>query len=367
MNPLSLAIVNGESPSFSGGSLLSPQQDMGILRPEDRASIKRNAILQVAAHLLMAGGRSPNQQGTLANIGSALAGLDLPGAAQSAIRMRAVVDELNQRSNARDALKDIAKRYPVLPGATAEERYAQLTNIVTEAATIPGLEDWVGKMSNVLAQTRPEKAQRPRYTFRGDVLVNGKPHLFRINEDDPTDKTDLGPTAGNIGGLAGQVAGQRRVLADIAGDAIKELDKVGQTAPSLWEQVFASPLGQKLGGQAMLGEQRQLQNQAERQFSEAVLRFTTGAAAPETEVQRYLQLFSLRFGDKAATISRKMQAQRSLLASLQHLAERGEFDPNEAVRLLQQQSVGISGPTPVPASGESSGGGSYSPDNPFKP
>lgn len=145
----------------STDSILFPRQpSAGILTPEDRAMLKRNAILQVAASLLQAGGRSPNQRGTLANIGTALAGLDLPGAAQSALRMRAVTDELRERSNARDALKDISRRYPVLPGATPEERYQQLTNIVTEAATVPGLEDWVGKMSNVLAQTKPAKQGR---------------------------------------------------------------------------------------------------------------------------------------------------------------------------------------------------------------
>lgn len=187
MNPLSLAIVNGESPSFSGGSLLSPQQDMGILRPEDRASIKRNAILQVAAHLLMAGGRSPNQQGTLANIGSALAGLDLPGAAQSAIRMRAVVDELNQRSSARTALQDIVRRHPAMPGEDREQKFNRLTDIVTEAAGVPGMEDWVGKMSNVLAQLRPQQPKLVTRTAMVDkdgkvVLSGGTPAVVTFDQ-----------------------------------------------------------------------------------------------------------------------------------------------------------------------------------------
>lgn len=154
------AAVVASAPAKMDSILFPRQPSAGILTPDDQAMLKRNTLLQLAAGLLQAGGRSPNQRGTLANIGAALQGLDLPGATMSALRMRAAVDELNQRSNARTALQEIAARHPLLPGATREDRFNQLADMVQEAATVPGLEDWVGKMSNVLAQVRPPKQGR---------------------------------------------------------------------------------------------------------------------------------------------------------------------------------------------------------------
>lgn len=162
-------------------SILRPRQpSAGILTPEDQASIKRNALLHIAAGLLQAGGRSPNQRGTLANIGSVLEGIDLPGATMSALRMRAAVDKLNQESNARTALQDITARHPAMPGEDREQKFSRLTDIVTEAAAVPGLEDWIGKMSNVLAQLRPPKQGR---LIPSVEIVNGVPtRLFRDPE-----------------------------------------------------------------------------------------------------------------------------------------------------------------------------------------
>lgn len=147
--------------SGGGNSILFPRQpSAGILTPEDQAMIKRNTLLQIAAGLLQAGGRSPDQRGTLANIGAVLGGLDLPGAVQSAQRMRKAADDLTQRANARTALQEIAARHPAMPGEDREQKFNRLTDMVIEAATVPGLEDWIGKTSNVLAQLRPPKQGR---------------------------------------------------------------------------------------------------------------------------------------------------------------------------------------------------------------
>lgn len=163
-------------------SILFPRQpSAGILTPEDQAMIKRNTLLQVAAGLLQAGGRSPNQRGTLANIGSALAGIDLPGATQSALRMRAAVDELNERANARQAYADISRRNPVIPGENAEQRFNRISNIVSELIGVPGSEDLVGKLSNVLAQLKP--AKQGRLIRSVELDENGKPTaVFRDPE-----------------------------------------------------------------------------------------------------------------------------------------------------------------------------------------
>lgn len=163
-------------------NLLVPNQYAGILDPETSRQIGRRGLLDFGLNLLQAGGRSPLQRGTLANIGASLQNLDIPGAVQSAIRMRAVVDELNQRSSARDALKEIAKRHPMLPGASREDKYNQLVDMVTEASGVPGLEDWVGKMSNVLAQTRPQKQGRLIRSIERDETTGRPMVVFRDAE-----------------------------------------------------------------------------------------------------------------------------------------------------------------------------------------
>lgn len=168
--------------SGGGNSILFPRQpSAGILTPEDQAMIKRNTLLHIAAGLLMSGGRSPNQQGTLTNIGSALAGIDLPGATQSALRMRAAVDELNQRANARATLQEIVARHPPIVGENREQKFNRLTDMVIEAAGVPGLEDWIGKTSNVLAQLRPPREGRLIRSV--EVGTSGKPEVvFRDPE-----------------------------------------------------------------------------------------------------------------------------------------------------------------------------------------
>lgn len=181
-------VVEGRPPFADRlASLLVPQAYTGILAPEDQRQIGRRGLLDFGLNLLQAGGRSPAQRGTLANIGASLQNLDIPGAVQSAIRMRAVVDELNQRSSARDALKDIMARHPALPGEDREQKFNRLTDIVTEAAGVPGMEDWVGKMSNVLAQLRPQQQKLVTRTAMVDkdgkvTLTGGTPAVVTFDQ-----------------------------------------------------------------------------------------------------------------------------------------------------------------------------------------
>lgn len=208
--------------------LFPPQPSAGILTPDDRAILKRNAILQVAASLLQAGGRSPNQRGTLANVGAALAGLDLPGAMQSALRMRAVTDELQQRASARAALQDIVARHPAMPGEDRDQKFNRLTDIVIEAAGVPGLEDWIGKTSNVLAQLRPPRERSVLRTAMVDeqgnvVLQGGTPAIVPF---DPDTGEQLGPAR------AGAPPAPPALTYDETGNPVLVSRPVGGQAPT---------------------------------------------------------------------------------------------------------------------------------------
>lgn len=158
--------------SGGGNSILFPRQpSAGILTPEDQAAIKRNTLLHVAAALLQSGGRSPNQQGTLANIGSALAGIDLPGATQSAMRMRLITQEMQDRARVRQAYEDIGRKYPAMPGENAEQRFTRLSNIASELVAVPGSDDLIASLSRIMAQLREQRGETT------EVDVGDKVHL----------------------------------------------------------------------------------------------------------------------------------------------------------------------------------------------
>lgn len=132
--------------SGGGNSILFPRQpSAGILTPEDQAMVKRNILLHLAAGLLQSGGRSPNQQGTLANIGSALAGIDLPGATQSALRMRQVTQEMQDRARVRQTFEGLQAKY-----GNIADPIERMRAVLGELATMPEGQHLVGPLSNAL-------------------------------------------------------------------------------------------------------------------------------------------------------------------------------------------------------------------------
>lgn len=329
---------------------------LGLMSPEEGQAVGRQGLLQLGTNLLQAGGASPQQAGTLANIGRSIAGVDVNALTKQALTLQAY----RQQQAANQKIAEVTSRHPLKPGATPEEVYNTIAAMVPELIGIPGTEDYLGKLGNLLAQLRPQRELRSRYVFKNLSEGGGKWGYYRINQDDPDDRIRLSDGTPPTGqGLATQEQGRRQALAAMATNAISALDAVGQKPPTFWEELAGSALGQKVGGQAVLSEGRQIQNQANNQFTEAVLRFTTGAVAPEHELQNYLRTLTLRAFDKPGLVTRKANAQRTLLAALQRLAARGDpyapIDPNEAVLLLQQAAGSVvSGGA---ASGEGQSGG----------
>lgn len=314
---------------------------LGLMSPEEGQAVGRQGLLQLGANLLQAGGPQAQQGGTLANIGRSIAGVDVNDLAKQAMAFQAY----RQQQDANQRISTVAAANAPKDGESPTQTYERIARMVGQLAGTPGTEDLIGKLSNVLAQIRPQQEARARYIFKEleHPRGSGKYEIFRVNEDDPTDRISLGPGRTPLPFGSGATAGQREVLARMAGDALASLDEFGQTPPNLIEQALGSSLAQKVGGQALLGESRQLQNQASRQFAEAVLRFTTGAVAPAHELQEYLDLLTLRAGDKPALVTRKLSAQKTLLAALQALTRKGEVDPNEAASVLQAAAFSLTG------------------------
>jgi hypothetical protein len=89
---------------------------------------------------------------------------------------------------------------------------------------------------------------------------------------------------------------------------IKQLESKGFNPSSLQSQAALKIAGSPLNIAA--SPETQQYKQAQEQWAEAYLRFKTGAAATEGEVQRNIKTFFPQFGDKPAQIAQKADARR---------------------------------------------------------
>lgn len=242
------AASRGGSP---GGFLnrLFPVSDYGGLL--DPRAIQRQGLLALGTNLLQAGGRSPNQRGTLANIGSALQSVNIPDMVQTAMRMRAAQEQFTTQRDARAALDRIAKKYPPAEGETPDATYARVAKIVGELVGVPGTEDLIGKYSNVLAQLRPQREVRDRYVFKTIPEGNGRWGQYRVNVDDPTEQIRIGDaqppaTAEGQNLLREKAAAGARTAIESIDDAEKLL--VGDPTADVLPLGAALARGAKAGG-----------------------------------------------------------------------------------------------------------------------
>jgi len=89
---------------------------------------------------------------------------------------------------------------------------------------------------------------------------------------------------------------------------IKQLESKGFNPSSLQSQAALKVAGSAFNIAA--SPETQQYKQAQEQWAEAYLRFKTGAAATEGEVQRNIKTFFPQFGDKPAQIAQKADARR---------------------------------------------------------
>lgn len=104
-------------------------------------------------------------------------------------------------------------------------------------------------------------------------------------------------------------------------ETLETLLSTGRGVPTIGSQVMAR-LGRDAGNLMTSDEYRQMR-QAALMLSDAWLRYTSGAAVPETEVERFAQSFIPRAGDDAATLAQKKDSRAVLLNALKEGAGRG--------------------------------------------
>lgn len=99
-------------------------------------------------------------------------------------------------------------------------------------------------------------------------------------------------------------------------------------APSLVDRVKQS-VGMGVGNVVTSDQQRQV-TQAALQLSDMWLRYTSGANAPETEVQRFALTFTPLPGDDPTTLTQKRNARARILSALKGAAGRALVVPPDA-------------------------------------
>lgn len=312
-------------------SRLIPTDQYGdLLSPTDRSSIQRQGLLGLGAGILSQSGPG---SGPLQAFGKAYQGLNVNEMADHALKLQAYQRKLGEQA----AVAQVLAKHPASAG---DDPYTRLAAIANDLAGMPGTEDLVGKLAGVLSAIKPHaptNAERARWSFQ-TVMEGDKPVLYRINEDTGT-KYRVGIAKEGGGAKKGVSQQKAGALLRLAENALPTLQAA--KPPSIVETLAAHmPLGL---GQGALSEERQLSNQAGTQFSDAILRFTSGANTPEAEVQRYLGFITPRTGDKPAVIQRKISAQKAIIAALRTAAGKGDIDPDEAVGLIQSGANAIGG------------------------
>lgn len=133
-----------------------PDVTGGLLGAPDLATLRRQEILRLGASLLSLGGRQASQPGTLANIGTALGGMDLQGMAQNALRMKAYQQATTAEQQQRATLQAIAAKY-----ANIADPRERMVRIMGELALMPGMADMVGQLGKGLEATKVAPRREP--------------------------------------------------------------------------------------------------------------------------------------------------------------------------------------------------------------
>lgn len=132
-------------------------------------------------------------------------------------------------------------------------------------------------------------------------------------------------------------AGAFLLQAQDAVAVLNEMDASGKSVPSLREKIGAG-LGRNAGNYLTTDEYRRMQS-AGLALSDAWLRYTSGAAVPETEVERFAKGFLPAPGDDPKTLADKKRRRQNIITALkQGAGSAGDVDTDMEAMLQQYLS-----------------------------
>lgn len=358
-NPLSLRMPNPQMvqppqmpkrPGLLERFFPVPQEYGGLLSPEAVGNARRDMILRLGAGLLSQSGWSPQRVGLGQALGNAIGQMPnwnetLAGLAQQ----QHGAQQMRQTQQGQANIQQIAGKYRPKPGETPAQRFERISAMTSELAGVPGTEELVGRLSNVLAQLRPTgESGTPQHKA---IQTPTGPQLARYDEATNT----WIPTGAAPAQVTGGVPQLRTVQGPDGRPIYEEWNprtgewtatgKVAFSAPSEQERRAAfflpfmpeaetaisnftgapdrfSTLWQDKGFRELTSAERQELDNAATVYAEAWLRLTTGAAYNEQEFQNAYRLFAPQPGDKPATLRAKSRRRAELRATLEGTAGR---------------------------------------------
>jgi hypothetical protein len=340
------------------GNLFPGGQMGGLLDPEQLQGLQRQGLMQLGIGLMSNSGQrvvgTPGA-GVGERIGQAFQSVNWPQMVQGAAQQSVQVQGLAQQRGREQALAKLGQKYAPKAGETAEQRFERISAMTSELAAMPGMEDVVGKLSNVLAQLRPDDRRNRPFRIEAGTGPNGKVELYRIGESGSPEPLGIGQ-APSTGGVP-----QLRTVQGPGGVSMYEewnprtgkwtaTGKRAFSAPSEQERRAAfflpflpeaetaianftgapdrfSTLWQDKGFREITSAERQELSNAGTVYAEAWLRLTTGAAYNQQEFDNAYKLFTPQPGDKPATLKAKARRRAELLATLQGQAGRMDAPP----------------------------------------
>lgn len=146
------------------GRLFPTAQYTGLLDPASQQGLQQQTRRQLAANLLVAGGRSPQNRGTLANIGAAIGGVDTNALADRALALQAY----RQKQAIDQAITSAASQ----PGTGSA--YEQISNLVPRLTALgPEGIRVAAQLAQVADALKPAAGRAPQEPMRvADVRDN---------------------------------------------------------------------------------------------------------------------------------------------------------------------------------------------------
>jgi len=153
------------------GRLFPTAQYAGLLDPEQQQGLQRQGLLNVGLNLLQAGGRSAHQQGTLANIGAAIQGVNFPEMAQQALALQTLRQQKQETQQVTDLQQQSAK---------IDDPAERIRALLADVATLPGGRELIGPLSNALAQLNQPRTRWSILPVQG-TDAQGNPVILERN------------------------------------------------------------------------------------------------------------------------------------------------------------------------------------------
>lgn len=356
----------------------------GLLSPDDVRQARAQGLLGLGASLLESSGTVVG--GPAPTIGQALGRGILAGhqgftqAIGSAASLQQMAEQRAVAKARAEQRAGIIAKYPAQPGETPQQVLDRLRRMLPEFINI-GDKETVTSIVELLKSAGNDADARPQEVDAGDRVIlrdprtgretvykkgtppgmqapsrrletgvnpaTNRPEMFEYDPRTGERKwTGITPASSKDGAAT---EGERKaaVLLALAGDGIKTLDDA--EVPSRVTQ-FA---GQR-GINEFLTAREQVNRQAGLVVADAYIRLTSGANAPEQEVQRTMQMITPLPGDTPAVLVKKAETRRRLVDALNIAAGRA------AATIPTGDRPGGAGAPVTPAAAPAAGAGNAS-------